>query len=348
MAARPTPAPAAPSCPECDRGPAAPPALDRRRFLRAVGTSAAALAAAGVLPTPKARARSEAAKSAEGMVQELVAGLSADQRKKLVLPWDHKTGGTPTRLGMFNAPVGDSVIHKEYTKPQTELLAKLFRSICNGDDGYRRLSRGGDFDDSGAFDNLGCLVFGDPKDGKYSLMFAGHHLTLRCDGNSEEGAAFGGPLYYGHSPNGYSDKNVFAYQTKSVRTLFDALDAKQRAAAVLTGTPGEQAASVKFRKPDAAMPGLPIGEMTADQKGLVEKVMRDLISPYRKEDGDEVMEVIKANGGMGKIGLAFYQDPKPTDTQPWHFWRLEGPGFVWNFRVLPHVHTYVNVNSRMG
>ena len=25
------------------------------------------------------------------------------------------------------------------------------------------------------------------------------------------------------------------------------------------------------------------------------------------------------------------------------FWRLEGPGFVWNFRVLPHVHTFVNI-----
>ncbi|MBX9583991.1 MAG: DUF3500 domain-containing protein [Gemmataceae bacterium] len=341
------PTPAAPSCPECEAGPVAPPVLDRRLFLRAVGTSAVALAAGRL--TPAARARAEAARQAEAMVRELVAGLSADQRKKLVLPWDHKqANGTPTRLGMYNAPVGDSVIHKEYTKPQAELLAKLFRSLCNGDDGYRRLSRGGDFDDSGAFDNIGCLVFGDPKGDKYSLVFAGHHLTLRCDGDSEDGAAFGGPLYYGHSPNGYSDKNVFAYQTKSVRTLFDALDAKQRKAAVLTGSPGEQAASVQFRKPSEATPGLPIGDMTADQKELVEKVMRDLVSPYRKEDGDEVMEVIKANGGMGKISLAYYQDPKPTDNQPWHFWRLEGPGFVWNFRVLPHVHTYVNVSTRPG
>ena len=341
MAPTPPPVP----CPECDH----PPAVDRRRFLRTIGTGAVAVLGSGGLHPPLASARAEAARQAEAMVKELVAGLSADQRKKLVRPWDQKQpDGTPTRLGMFNAPVGESVIHKEYTKPQGELLAKLFRSLCNGDDGYRRLSRGGDFDDSGAFDNIGCLVFGDPKEGKYSLMFAGHHLTLRCDGDSEEGAAFGGPLYYGHSPNGYSDKNVFAYQTKSVRTLFDALDPKQRTAAVLTGSPGELAPSVKFRKAAEARPGLPIGEMTRDQQELVEKVMRDLVSPYRKEDGDEVLAVIKANGGMDKIGLAFYQDPKPTDNQPWHFWRLEGPGFVWNFRVLPHVHTYVNVSTRLG
>ncbi|MFO0822334.1 MAG: hypothetical protein U0792_04325 [Gemmataceae bacterium] len=29
-------------------------------------------------------------------------------------------------------------------------------------------------------------------------MFASH--CVRCDGNSEEATAFGGPLYYGHSP----------------------------------------------------------------------------------------------------------------------------------------------------
>ena len=30
------------------------------------------------------------------------------------------------------------------------------------------------------------------------------------------------------------------------------------------------------------------------------------------------------------------------------FWRLEGPGFVWNYRVLPHVHTYVNISSKLA
>jgi hypothetical protein len=37
-----------------------------------------------------------------------------------------------------------------------------------------------------------------------------------------------------------------------------------------------------------------------------------------------------------------------NDNMRWHFWRLEGPGFVWNYRVLPHVHTYVNISSRIA
>ena len=60
---------------------------------------------------------------------------------------------------------------------------------------------------------------------------------------------------------------------------------------------------------------------------------------------DEVMKIITETGGMDKIQLAFYPDKAMRDTQPWHFWRLEGPGFVWNYRVLPHVHTYVNISS---
>ena len=61
---------------------------------------------------------------------------------------------------------------------------------------------------------------------------------------------------------------------------------------------------------------------------------------------------IKKNGGMEKIKLAFYAEnyegSKTSKEQPWSFWRLEGPGFVWNYRVLPHVHTYVNISSKLS
>jgi Protein of unknown function (DUF3500) len=334
-------------CPDCTP-------VGRRDFLRTVAATAAAAAAGAVAPSsPLAAARAArraAAKQAEDLVYELAATLTADQRKALVRPWDEKgAGGRPARLVMSNAPVGKSVIGTEYTPAQGELLDKLFRGLADGDAGYDRLSRGGDFDASGAFKNIGALVYGDPSPGKkFSLVFSGHHLTIRCDGNSEEGAAFGGPLYYGHTPDGYSDDNIFFYQTKAVRAVFDALDGKQRKAAVLDGTPGEQAASVAFRKPTDAMPGLGVRDMSADQRKLVEGVMRELISPYRKADGDEVMAVIRANGGWEKLSLAFYRDKKPTEAAPWHFWRVEGPGFVWNFRVLPHVHTFVSASTKVG
>ena len=80
---------------------------------------------------------------------------------------------------------------------------------------------------------------------------------------------------------------------------------------------------------------------------LIAAVMRDILSPYRKEDADEGMAIVKANGGLDKMHLAYYQDNNPAEKTPWHFWRLEGPGFVWNYRVLPHVHTFVNISSKL-
>ena len=338
------------ACPECENGLEMGPRLGRRDFFRTVGVTAAALAAAGrIAPTLSAAPAAAASpKPAEGLIRELFATMSADQKKNLVLPWDHATGNVPTRLTMVNAPLQKKLIGVEYTKPQVELLDRIFRSICNGEEGYNRLSRGGKFDNSGDFESIGALIFGEPADGKkFSLVFSGHHLTLRCDGNSEPGAAFGGPLYYGHSAPGYSPTNVFNYQTKSVMRVFDALNEKQRKVAAIKNlppAPREQAGSVQLRS--TGFPGLSIQELSKDQRELVESVMRELVSPYRKEDGDEVLELIKSNGGMEKIHLAFYSDKDATDDKPWHFWRLEGPGFVWNFRPLPHVHTFVHIRKQ--
>jgi len=194
---------------------------------------------------------------------------------------------------------------------------------------------------------LSRRVFGDPTSGKYSWVLSGHHITVRCDGNSEEGTAFGGPLYYGHSPNGYSDRNLFNYQTKAVLEVHKALSEKQRKLATIEQNPGELAPSIRFKKPEEQKPGLSFGEMSKDQQALVEKVMRIIVSPFRKEDADEVMEIVKANGGLQKIHLGFFKKADTKEGQ-WDFWRLEGPGFVWNFRVLPHVHTYVNIASHLS
>lgn len=346
------PAPSTPSCPECDHGPQAEPVLGRRDFIRVLGTSAAAVAVGGLTPLQRATAaRAEKQAQAESLVFELAGTLSADQKKKLVLPWDHKAGNQPlpARLMTANAPVGKSVIGLEYDRKQVELLDRIFRSIANGDEGYRQLSRGGNFDNSGDFESIGALIYGDPAPGKkFSLVFAGHHITVRCDGNSEEATAFGGPLYYGHSPSGYARTNVFYNQTKSSNEVFASLSAEQKKVAVKPGKWMDGVNTVKLPKPGAELPGLAFADMTKDQKGLVEGVMRELLSPYRKEDGDEVMEIIKATGGMDKLRMAFYQEGMNSAKEPWTYWRLEGPGFVWSFRALPHIHTFVNISSKLG
>ena len=48
-----------------------------------------------------------------------------------------------------------------------------------------------------AFEGCGAVLFGEPT-GKnpFAWVFSGHHLTLRCDGNSEPGSAWGGPIWW--------------------------------------------------------------------------------------------------------------------------------------------------------
>ncbi|MBA4066275.1 MAG: hypothetical protein C0501_21675 [Isosphaera sp.] len=341
------PADATTSCPDCD----APPQPARRDFIRVLGASAAAAAVAGLTPLQKARAaRAAKQREAEALVFELYGTMSAEQKKKLVLPWDAGSkGGLPARLMTHNAAaVKDSVIGLGYEKKQVEILKKLFQAISNGEDGYKKLSRNNKFDNSGDFENIGALIYGEPAEGKkFSLVFAGHHLTVRCDGDSEEKTAFGGPLYYGHTPNGYSPTNVFFSQTKASLDMFNALDAKQRGTALLDGKWMDEHGRMKTPGKDAKLPGISVADLAKDQKAAVEMVMKELVSPYRKEDGDEVMEIVKANGGLEKLSLAFYKEGQRTEKEPWTYWRLEGPGFVWSYRALPHIHTFVYINSKL-
>ena len=75
--------------------------------------------------------------------------------------------------------------------------------------------------------------------------------------------------------------------------VFKALDGKQRDKAIAAGSPGEGAGSIKFKKPADPKPGIRAEDLTKDQRALVESVMRNLLAPYRKEDAEEAIQIVK-------------------------------------------------------
>ena len=92
------------------------------------------------------------------------------------------------------------------------------------------------------------------------------------------------------------------------------------------------------------MEGLPVSDLAADQKGLVQKVLSDLLAPFRKKDAEEAMKLIKAND-VDKLHLSYYKKENIGEDEVWDVWQVEGPKMVWYFRGKPHVHVWANIEA---
>ncbi len=345
-------------CDLCDGE--APNDVNRRDFLRAAGTTAAVAAAtAGSVAVPGlalADSTKKAADSPETKVQQLYGSLSEDQKKHVCFAWDYQD---PSR-GLLRTRVANNwqITDKEiasnfYTGEQRELMKEIFHGIIQPEwhDRYKKQMED-DNDGLGFGNSQSIAIFGKPGEGKFEFVITGRHMTLRCDGNSAEHVAFGGPIFYGHAADGFNEGadhpgNVFWSQAESANGLYKMLDGKQRKLALVEkGLPGES--KVAFRGAGGAFQGIPVTEFSADQKENLKKVVAKLVEPYRQSDRDEVQQCLKAQGGLDKCFLAFYQEDNIGNDEVWDNWRLEGPSFVWHFRGSPHVHVWVNIADDAG
>jgi hypothetical protein len=338
-------------CADCDSASAAEVArpLARREFLKASAAVSAAVAASTTLPIWATAAETPAAASStpESLVKVLYESLNDEQRKAVCFDWDFQAGGQ----GLLRSRVANNwhitkpeINGDYYTRDQQALIRQIFEGTIQPD-WHQRIDQQLD-DDAGGFGNdQNIAIFGKPGDGKFEFVMTGRHMTLRCDGNSAEHVAFGGPIFYGHAASGFDEPanhegNVFWPQAVEANKLFPMLDGKQQKLALVEKLPVEQ--EVAFRGA-GQLPGIPLTEMSRDQKEQVQKVLQKLLEPYRQSDRDEVATCLKAQGGLDRCSLAFYKDGDIGNDKIWDCWRLEGPAFVWYFRGTPHVHVWVNV-----
>jgi len=328
--------------------------VSRRDFLR---TASVAAVAAGSIPLwaePRtilaaAPAATPAAVSTpESLVKVLYDGLSGDQKKEVCFAWDHqhpKLGLLRTRVAN-NWNITNQEINSDfYTKDQRALVRQIFEGIIQPE-WHKRIDQQLQDDAGGFGEQQSFAIFGQPGEGKYEFVMTGRHMTLRCDGNSSDHVAFGGPIFYGHAASGFNEGpthegNVFWPQALAANKLFEMLDGKQRKAALVAKLPKEQDSG--FRGTGGTLPGIPVADLSSDQREHVQKVLQILVEPYRQSDRDEVIACLKAQGGLDRCSLAFYQGGDIGNDGVWDCWRLEGPAFVWYFRGAPHVHVWVNV-----
>lgn len=352
------------ACPDYEAGGMP---VNRRQFIRVAAAGALAGSLADRLtstnPSQGARAWAQAGANtavktpSENLVKRLYETLTAAQREEICFDWDYQDDRGLLRTHVSNNwNITDAsklnVGGEFFTEEQREVIREIFLGLYNAEWHERILKQLQD--DAGGYGKSQTIaLFGQPHSGQFEFVMTGRHLTIRCDGDSTQHMAFGGPIFYGHAASGFNEQvghpgNVFWHQAQKANRLFQMLDGKQRAQSLVELTPHESAVGFRGR---GEIPGLPLAELSADQTEHAREVLTALLEPYRETDQTEARRLLESQGGLKACRLAFYRRASDGssidlgDDGEWDCWRLEGPSFVWHYRGTPHVHVWVNVSD---
>jgi hypothetical protein len=331
-------------CPDCD-------GVDRRSFLKAAAAAATLplFAEAKVHAAPPTRTS-----PAETAVLALYNSLTDAQKRDMCFAWNHTetTGQNPR--GLLRTHTSNNwqitrqmVASDYYTRAQQTIIHDIYKGIIHPD-WHSRITRQLREDNGGRAwgTSQSIAIFGTPGSEQFEFVMTGRHMTIRCDGNTTPNVAFGGPIFYGHAASGDTELpghpgNVFWEQARRANFIYRVLDENQRRRSLVDTRPRESA--VAFRGTQGGFTGLPVAEMTSDQKDELRGVLSCLLEPYRQEDRDDALACLMRQGGLDRCNLTFYRDGDIGDDGEWDNWRLEGPAFVWHYRGEPHVHVWVNI-----
>jgi hypothetical protein len=282
----------------------------------------------------------------ETLVTQLYKSLNEKQRAEICFPFGHELQSKIDNAWHITKPRIEGM-----SREQQELIREIFVGLHSEEYAKPVLQAVEHDNGEKGFGDCSVALFGEPGTGKFQFVFTGRHVTRRCDGDSVAGAAFGGPIFYGHQAGDKDEEpanhpgNAYWFQAKRANELFAALDGKQRQAALKDrARPERKEKTVQLKGSTNGLEGIPMGELTRDQKELARKVMADLLAPFRKVDAEESMKLIEKNG-FDNLHMAFYKNHDLGNDGIWDVWQIEGPAMIWYFRGDPHVHTWVHIRE---
>jgi len=323
-------------------------------------TSAGLLAAGATLPTvpglmTMTRGATAVAAQAlptgvtgESLAAQLFHSLSAPQRKVVWRPYDDPLRQRVEANWRITKPMSEVL-----SADQRDLVRQVFKSLHSEEYALTVLKQvEHDNHSNGGFSGCSVALFGEPGgDQPFEFVFTGRHVTRRCDGRFDDGVGFGGPIFYGHAAESFNEKpnhpgNIYWYQALRANELYKMLDGRQRKAALRDDPPAERGRkTVALRNTGGDIRGLPLTELSADQKTHAGLVLKDLLAPFRPADVAETLRLIEAGGGLDALRLSYFKNRDLGDDGVWDVWELEGPHLVWFFRGAPHVHTWVHIRG---
>lgn len=323
--------------------------MTRRTFLKST-LSGLAVATSGALPavnSSQVHAATTKGVQPETLVTTLYKSLTDNQRKAVAFPFDH-----PLRSKVDNNwHITEKKVSEFFDRDQQQMIREIFLGLHNPEYAQKVLQQVEHDSGKEGFGGSSIALFGEPGTGKFEFVLTGRHCTRRCDGDSVEGAAFGGPIFYGHAAKGFYEKadhpgNAYWYQAVRANEVFQMLNGKQRELALLAEAREEKGTdTVKLTGKTTGLPGIPMTELTRDQKEHVRKVMADVLAPFRKPDADESLKLIE-KAGFDNLHMAFFKNHDIGNDGVWDVWQIEGPAMLWYFRGEPHVHTWVHIRDK--
>jgi hypothetical protein len=314
----------------------------RRALLKAAGAAAVfpGIAVAATNPAPSRP-------SSETLSAALWKSLRPEQKKVVAFPFDHALRAKVDNNWEITEPIAEV-----FDKDQQAMLRDIYRGM-HSPEYADRVWAATVHDQEGDGFEKGCsaALFGAPGSGKFELVITGRHVTRRCDGDSVEGAAFGGPIFYGHQPGDRGTEpadhpgNAYWFQALRANEVWKALDGKQRAQALLKESRGESGTdTVKLTGKKRGLPGVPLAALSGDQKDLVRKVLADLLAPFRPVDATEALKLVEAQG-LDNLHMAFFKGQDLGGDGVWDVWQIEGPAMLWFFRGAPHIHVWAHIRQ---
>lgn len=260
--------------------------------------------------------------------------LSPEQNDESTFPLDH-----PERRAWSNLPSAmfkrEGVSFGELSEAQRVLAHQLLQTPLSSQ-GYLKVSGIMRIDEilkeqsgmGGMFgqDRYWLGFFGDLENGPWGFQLDGHHLALNVTVVGEEISMT--PMFKGSEPaevRAGRDAGWYPLyaEDKGGRALWNALDEKQRSAALLPGgTPRDVVAGPTRADPIAAIEiwGLPHSEMTASQQRLLLKLLGEWVHDLDADLATAEMERIRA-GGIDRLHFSWsgVEEGKP------YYFRIHGP-----------------------